>query len=195
MNLLSGSPIFRGHVSCREVTRLTPKKLELPLGNWLVKKKNSFKFWSENQLSCNLAAVSHINNIHGPFNHPMSGKSAVLSLFGIILEPNKQSINTKNLWWTLPTLSSRCRYFVDSYQNIFKNWWFVLTSSCGEAGDVDPLNNLACTAPCTMLGTKSRWPGASKIVNCLENNGKSVEMGEVSNNRGHYITNPNNALL
>lgn len=26
----------------------------------------------------------------------------------------------------------------------------------------------ACTAPCTMLGTKSRWPGASKMVNCLD---------------------------
>ena len=24
----------------------------------------------------------------------------------------------------------------------------------------------ACTAPCTMLGTKSRWPGTSKMVNC-----------------------------
>lgn len=100
----------------------------------------------------------------------MSRKTA---FFGIILEPKEQSIHTTNRWWKLPTLSCFRRYVVNSYDiNIEKNdgQLPVMVNQVMSILQTKGLINLACTAPCTILGTKSRWPGASKIVNCLENN-------------------------
>lgn len=95
--------------------------------------------------------------------------------FGIILEPKEQSIHTTKRWWKLPTHSSFRRYVVNSYDiNIKKSdCLFQLPVVVNQVMSILQTKgsiNLACTAPCTMLGTKSRWPGASKIVNCLENN-------------------------